>query len=173
MLAYAEPSYDILSGEAFLKLKGEGSAFQSLDPASKFVLAKRVAVGPILGTGLQNVPANRRFYPAAGSSVRGYNSQGIGPKDDTGKPTGGLSFFETSFEMRIAVTDRVGIVTFVDAGTVSNMSVPDFSDVKVGAGVGPRYVTPVGPLRIDAAIPLHRDPGDRKYGIYVRFGQGF
>ncbi|WP_281033766.1 MULTISPECIES: BamA/TamA family outer membrane protein [unclassified Mesorhizobium] len=64
-------------------------------------------------------------------------------------------------------------MTFVDAGTVSNMSVPNFSDVKVGAGVGLRYVTPVGPLRIDAAIPLHRDPGDRKYGIYVRFGQGF
>ncbi|MBZ9994468.1 autotransporter assembly complex protein TamA [Mesorhizobium sp. BH1-1-4] len=173
VLAYAEPSYDILSGAAFLKLKGEGSAYQSLDTASKFVLAERVAVGSIVGTGLQNVPADRRFYSGGGGSVRGYAYQGIGPKDFTGQPIGGLSFFETSVEMRIAVTDTIGIVPFVDAGTVSTKSVPNFSDVKVGAGVGLRYVTPFGPLRIDAAVPLNRDPGDPHFGIYAGIGQAF
>ncbi|TPK79808.1 outer membrane protein assembly factor [Mesorhizobium sp. B2-4-18] len=173
LLAYAEPSYDILSGAAFLKLKGEGSAYQSLDTASKFVLAERVAVGSIVGTGLQNVPADRRFYSGGGGSVRGYAYQGIGPKDFTGQPIGGLSFFETSVEMRIAVTDTIGIVPFVDAGTVSTKSVPNFSDVKVGAGVGLRYVTPFGPLRIDAAVPLNRDPGDPHFGIYAGIGQAF
>ncbi|MER8810258.1 autotransporter assembly complex protein TamA [Mesorhizobium australicum] len=173
LLAYAEPSYDILSGAAFLKLKGEGSAYQSLDTASKFVLAERVAVGSIVGTGLQNVPADRRFYSGGGGSVRGYAYQGIGPKDFTGQPIGGLSFFETSVEMRIAVTDTIGIVPFVDAGTVSTKSVPSFSDVKVGAGVGLRYVTPFGPLRIDAAVPLNRDPGDPHFGIYAGIGQAF
>ncbi|MER8845098.1 autotransporter assembly complex protein TamA [Mesorhizobium australicum] len=173
LLAYAEPSYDILSGAAFLKLKGEGSAYQSLDTASKFVLAERVAVGSIVGTGLQNVPADRRFYSGGGGSVRGYAYQGIGPKDFTGQPIGGLSFFETSVEMRIAVTDTIGIVPFVDAGTVSTKPVPNFSDVKVGAGVGLRYVTPFGPLRIDAAVPLNRDPGDPHFGIYAGIGQAF
>ncbi|TPK64655.1 outer membrane protein assembly factor [Mesorhizobium sp. B2-4-19] len=173
VLAYAEPSYDILSGAAFLKLKGEGSAYQSLDTASKFVLAERVAVGSIVGAGLQNVPAERRFYSGGGGSVRGYAYQGIGPKDFTGQPIGGLSFFETSVEMRIAVTDTIGIVPFVDAGTVSTKSVPNFSDVKVGAGVGLRYVTPFGPLRIDAAVPLNRDPGDPHFGIYAGIGQAF
>lgn len=172
-LAYAEPSYDILSGAAFLKLKGEGSAYQSLDTASKFVLAERVAVGSIVGTGLANVPADRRFYSGGGGSVRGYAYQGIGPKDFTGQPIGGLSFFETSVEMRIAVTDTIGIVPFVDAGTVSTKSVPNFSDVKVGAGVGLRYVTPFGPLRIDAAVPLNRDPSDPHFGIYAGIGQAF
>ena len=173
VLAYAEPSYDILSGAAFLKLKGEGSAYQSLDTASKFVLAERVTVGSIVGTGLQNVPADRRFYSGGGGSVRGYAYQGIGPKDSTGQPIGGLSFFETSVEMRIAVTDTIGIVPFVDAGTVSTRSVPNFSDVKVGAGVGLRYVTPFGPLRIDAAVPLNREPGDPHFGIYAGIGQAF
>ncbi|ARP64817.1 outer membrane protein assembly factor [Mesorhizobium sp. WSM1497] len=173
VLAYAEPSYDILNGAAFLKLKGEGSAYQSLDSASKFVLAERVAIGSIVGTGLQNVPADRRFYSGGGGSVRGYAYQGIGPKDFTGQPIGGLSFFETSVEMRIAITDTIGIVPFVDAGTVSTKSVPDFSDVKVGAGVGLRYVTPFGPLRIDAAVPLNRDPGDPHFGIYAGIGQAF
>ncbi|RWE41305.1 MAG: outer membrane protein assembly factor [Mesorhizobium sp.] len=173
VLAYAEPSYDLLSGAAFLKLKGEGSAYQSLDTASKFVLAERVAIGSIVGTGLQNVPADRRLYSGGGGSVRGYAYQGIGPKDFTGQPIGGLSFFETSVEMRIAVTDTIGIVPFVDAGTVSTKSVPNFSDVKVGAGVGLRYVTPFGPLRIDAAVPLNRDPGDPHFGIYAGIGQAF
>lgn len=173
VLAYAEPSYDILNGAAFLKLKGEGSAYQSLDSASKFVLAERVAVGSIVGTSLENVPADRRFYSGGGGSVRGYAYQGIGPKDFTGQPIGGLSFFETSVEMRIAITDTIGIVPFVDVGTVSTKSVPNFSDVKVGAGVGLRYVTPFGPLRIDAAVPLNRDPDDPHFGIYAGIGQAF
>nr|WP_246800929.1 autotransporter assembly complex family protein [Mesorhizobium amorphae] len=173
VLAYAEPSYDILSGAAFLKLKGEGSAYQSIDSASKFVLAERVAIGSIVGTSLEHVPADRRFYSGGGGSVRGYAYQGIGPKDIDGQPIGGLSFFETSVEMRIAVTDTVGIVPFVDAGTVSTQSFPDFSDMKVGAGVGVRYLTPFGPLRVDAAIPLNRDPGDPRFGIYAGIGQAF
>jgi translocation and assembly module TamA len=173
VLAYAEPSYDILNGATFLKLKGEGSAYQSLDTASKFVLAERASIGSIVGTGLQNVPADRRFYSGGGGSVRGYAYQGIGPKDIDGQPIGGLSFFETSVEMRIAVTDTIGIVPFVDAGTVSTKSFPDFADVKVGAGVGVRYLTPFGPLRVDAAVPLNRGPGDPRFGIYAGIGQAF
>ncbi|RUV90855.1 outer membrane protein assembly factor [Mesorhizobium sp. M1A.F.Ca.IN.022.07.1.1] len=172
-LAYAEPSYDILNGATFLKLKGEGSAYQSLDTASRFVLAERATLGSIVGTRLQNVPADRRFYSGGGGSVRGYAYQGIGPKDIDGQPIGGLSLFETSVEMRMAVTDTIGIVPFVDAGTVSTKSFPDFSDVKVGAGVGLRYLTPFGPLRIDAAVPLNRDPGDPHFGLYAGIGQAF
>lgn len=173
VLAYAEPSYDILSGAAFVKLKGEGSAYQSLDSASKFVFAERVAIGSIVGAGLQDVPADRRFYSGGGGSVRGYAYQGIGPKDTDGQPIGGLSFFETSVEMRIAITNTIGVVPFVDAGTVSTEQVPNFSDMKVGAGVGLRYITPFGPLRIDAALPLNRGPGDPRFGIYAGIGQAF
>jgi len=173
VLAYAEPSYDIMSGAAFLKLKGEGAAYQSLDTASKFVLAERVVLGSIVGTSLEHVPADRRFYSGGGGSVRGYAYQGIGPKDIDNQPIGGLSFFETSVEMRIALTDTIGIVPFVDAGTVSTKSTPDFSDMKVGAGVGLRYITPFGPLRIDAALPLNRDRGDPRFGIYAGIGQAF
>ncbi|WP_419693819.1 autotransporter assembly complex protein TamA [Mesorhizobium muleiense] len=172
-LAYAEPSYDILNGAAFVKLRGEGSAYQSLDATSKFVLAERVAIGSIIGAGLQDVPADRRFYSGGGGSVRGYAYQGIGPKDADGEPIGGLSFFETSIEMRIAITDTIGVVPFVDAGTVSTDQFPDFSSMKVGAGVGLRYITPFGPLRIDAAVPLNPDPDDPDFGIYAGIGQAF
>lgn len=176
-LAYAEPSYDLRNGTVFVKLKGEGSAYQALGADGRLVLAGRVALGSIVGAGLQEVPADRRFYAGGGGSVRGYAYQGIGPKvkggPDDGQPIGGLSYFETSAELRIGITDTIGIVPFVDAGTVSTKQFPDFSDVKVGAGVGLRYLTPFGPLRIDAAVPLNPDPGDPSFGIYAGIGQAF
>jgi translocation and assembly module TamA len=64
-------------------------------------------------------------------------------------------------------------VPFVDAGTVSNKQFPEFSDLKVGAGVGLRYLTPFGPLRVDAAVPLNREKGDPRFGIYAGIGQSF
>lgn len=173
LLAYAEPSYDLLNGATFVKLRGEGSAYQAIDTGGRFVLAGRAAIGSIVGAGLQDVPADRRFYSGGGGSVRGYAYQGIGPKDINGKPIGGLSYFETSAEMRIGITDTIGIVPFIDAGTVSTKQFPDFSNVKIGAGVGLRYITPFGPLRIDGAVPLNREPGDPRFGIYAGIGQAF
>ncbi len=66
-----------------------------------------------------------------------------------------------------------GYWPFIDAGTVSIRQTPSFSNLKVGAGVGLRYITPFGPLRIDAAVPLNRDPGDPRFGIYAGIGQAF
>lgn len=172
-LAFAEPTYDALNSTMFFKLRGEGSTYFALDEANRMVLAARIAGGSILGASLEDVPANRRFYAGGGGSVRGYAYQGVGPKDDDGVPIGGLSYAEGSLEARLAVTETIGIVPFVDAGTVSLDEVPDFNDVKVGAGVGLRYQTPFGPLRIDAAIPLNKGEGDPDFGIYAGIGQSF
>ncbi|MFC5387531.1 autotransporter assembly complex family protein [Aquamicrobium segne] len=174
LLAFVEPSYDTLNAKAFVKIKGEGSAYYAPMDSNRFVLAGRVAAGSILGASLADIPADRRFYAGGGGSVRGYSYQGIGPKDPLdNKPTGGLSWFETSAELRIALTDTIGVVPFVDAATVSNKQFPEFSDIKVGAGIGLRYLTPFGPLRIDAAVPLNRERGDPRYGIYAGIGQAF
>jgi translocation and assembly module TamA len=56
---------------------------------------------------------------------------------------------------------------------VSVEQFPDFKDVKVGAGIGLRYMTPFGPLRMDAAVPLNRDESDPRFGIYAGIGQAF
>ncbi|WP_439501875.1 autotransporter assembly complex protein TamA [Aminobacter ciceronei] len=171
-LAYVEPTYDALNGNAFVKLKGEGSAYYGLGDQNRFVLAGRVAMGSILGAGLDDVPADRRFYSGGGGSVRGYAYQGIGPEIN-GKPTGGLSYAETSVEIRYNYNDKIGIVPFIDAGTVSARQFPDFGTVKVGAGIGVRYLTPFGPLRVDVAVPLNPGPGDPSYGFYAGVGQAF
>jgi translocation and assembly module TamA len=178
LLAYAEPTYGAYSGAAFIKMRGEASAYKAFDDGGRFVLAGRVAAGTIAGAKLSDVPADRRFYSGGGGSVRGYSYQGIGPRildPATGKmvPTGGLSYAEASVELRIQVTDTFGVVPFLDAGTVSQRMMPDFGDMRFGAGIGVRYLTPFGPLRVDAAVPLDRRPGDAAFGIYAGIGQAF
>lgn len=172
-LAFAEPAHDFLTGATFVKIRGEVSAYRAVDAAQRFVLAGRVATGSIVGASVEEIPADRRFYVGGGGSVRGYDYQGIGPKDPHGDPIGGRSYMEMSGELRIQVTDKIGIVPFVDAGAVSEGEFLGSARFKVGAGVGVRYLTPFGPLRIDAAVPLNRDPGDPSFAIYAGVGQAF
>ena len=61
----------------------------------------------------------------------------------------------------------------LDIGTVADNTVPDFNDIKMGAGVGLRYMTPFGPLRLDVAVPLDPYDGGSRYAIYAGIGQSF
>ena len=173
VLAFAEPTYDFLTGAAFVKFRGDASTYRALDEAGRFVLAGRVAAGSILGASVEEVPADRRFYAGGGGSVRGYKYQGIGPMAPDGRPIGGLSFAEVSAEMRFAVRENIGIVPFVDAGAVSEDEYLGSTHFQVGAGIGLRYLTPFGPLRIDAAVPLNPGPDDPDFAVYAGVGQAF
>lgn len=168
-----EPAHEVYAGATFVKLRGEASAYRALDAQKRFVAAGRIAAGSIYGADLASIPANRRFYAGGGGSVRGYGYQDIGPVDAAGSPTGGRSVLEASAELRIGVTENIGIVPFLDAGLVSANQ--DFSgaEFKLGAGLGLRYKTPFGPLRIDVAVPLNKGPLDPDYGIYAGIGQAF
>src|SRR6185503_11283270 len=106
------------------------------------------------------IPADRRFYSGGGGSIRGYGYQLVSPLDGSGKPVGGRSVIETSLEARFRLTRTIGLVPFIDAGSVSNSSIPgkDVS-IRTAAGLGLRYYTSVGPLRADFAMPLNKRPG--------------
>lgn len=167
------PAWETIGSNGFVTLRGEASTYYALDEAKRFVLAGRVGVGSIIGSELADIPANRRFYAGGGGSVRGFGYQGIGPRDMLGNPTGGRSKLEASAEVRIGITDTIGIVPFVDAGMVSEDSYFSGGELKVGAGLGLRYKTPFGPLRLDVAVPLVKDENDPDYGIYAGIGQAF
>ncbi|WP_342885939.1 autotransporter assembly complex family protein [Hoeflea sp. AS16] len=168
-----EPTYEINGGATFVKLRAEASAYRALDAEKRFVVAGRLAAGTIYGADLAAIPANRRFYAGGGGSVRGYGYQDIGPRDAAGSPTGGRSVVEASAEMRIGVTETIGIVPFVDAGLVSASQSFSGAEFKIGAGIGLRYATPFGPLRVDVAVPLNKSSTDPDYGIYAGIGQAF
>jgi translocation and assembly module TamA len=153
--------------------RGTASAYYSLDEESRYVLAGRLGLGSIVGADLEDIPANRRFFAGGGGSVRGFRYRTLGPTF-LGSPIGGRSLLEGSLEARIKITDTIGIVPFVDAGTAFASSYPDFDErIRVAAGLGLRYYTSIGPIRLDVATPLNRERGDRNFAIYLGIGQAF
>jgi len=163
------------SGIMFLKNKIGGTYYQPFDDDGDNVLAARAAIGSILGASSGTVPATERFYSGGGGSIRGYGYQLVGPLDANLDPLGGRSFIELSTEMRMRITDDYGAVAFVDGGNTFDANYPDFSgDMLFGAGVGLRYYTDFGPLRMDLAVPLDkRDGVDDSYQLYFSIGQAF
>ncbi|ENZ81409.1 autotransporter secretion outer membrane protein TamA [Caulobacter vibrioides OR37] len=172
--ARAEPIYVVGDTNLpFLKLTTQGTAYIPFGSQASTVLASRVKLGAILGGGIPDVPAARRFYAGGGGSVRGYAYQAIGPRLADNTPQGGISLVETSVELRQKVTQRWSGVVFVDAGAIGTHTTPQREDFKAGAGFGVRYDLGFGPIRADIAAPLGRRKGDPTFQIYLSIGQSF
>ena len=142
------------------------------------VFAMRAALGGIAGDETLTIPATERYYIGGGGSVRGYDYQSVGLLDENQDPVGGRSYFETSLEMRLPIYQQYGLVTFVDGGALFDKTTPNVDpthdDMQWGAGLGLRYYTAFGPLRLDVAAPLdRREDIDDQYQIYISVGEAF
>ncbi|WP_261402527.1 autotransporter assembly complex protein TamA [Chenggangzhangella methanolivorans] len=188
----AAPYYNAKGEQKSLNIfKGQVSAYWSFDEDGKYILAGKIGAGSIIGPSTtEDVPAYRRFFAGGGGSIRGFAYQSASPrcekilprpnkslpcvlKDD--QPLGGRSLLESSLEARIKVTDTIGVVPFVDAGAAFDKAIPDFKeDVRIGAGLGLRYYTAIGPIRFDVAMPVvGRTKADPRVAFYVSIGQSF
>jgi translocation and assembly module TamA len=96
----------------------------------------------------------------------------LGPKAIDGNPVGGRSITEFAVEARYRF-GVFGIVPFFDAGRVGEASSPSLTGLRYGAGIGARYYTNFGPLRVDVATPLGRRPGESAVAVYLSIGQAF
>jgi translocation and assembly module TamA len=112
-------------------------------------------------------PASLRFFAGGDQSVRGYDYQSLGPKNEKGKVIGGKDLLVGSVQLERAIFADWGIVTFYDVGNAFN----SFSDITLfeGVGIGVRYYSPVGPVRVDLA----REIGVSNPKFKVHFGFGF
>ncbi len=164
-----------LQGNVFgyVRLQMDGSGYVPMN--DRLVLAGRVRLGTIVGAGRDRIAPTRRFYAGGGGSVRGYGYQAIGPRDINNDPLGGRSLTEMAVEarFRFGSENQFGIVPFLDAGTISTNPLPSANDLRVGAGIGVRYYSNFGPIRVDIGTPLNRQPGDSRIGVYVSLGQAF
>jgi translocation and assembly module TamA len=157
-----------------VQAKAGASAYYSIDADSRYVLAGRVTAGAMGGPQLDEIPANWRFYTGGGGSVRGYAYDELGPTVFWGAVVGGRSVFDASAELRVKVTDTIGVVPFFDIGNAFTSNFPTFNEPLFSAvGLGLRYYTSVGPIRLDVAFPLERHPGTGPVAIYVSIGQSF
>jgi translocation and assembly module TamA len=161
-------------GSIFSIARLTNSAYYDFIGDGRFVAAGRFSLGSVFGSSTAAIPADKRFYAGGGGSIRGYGYQDVGPLDSEGEPTGGRSLIEVGAEMRIKVTDTIGIVPFIDGGNVYDSPTLDFSEeLRWGAGIGARYYTAFGPLRVDVAVPLNKRPTDSSWQLYISIGQAF
>lgn len=170
------PEISIQNGlrSSYVRAQLDASAYQPI--TSRVVLAERVRLGTIPGVNVNSIAPSRRFYAGGGASVRGFTYQGVGPRDALGNPSGGRSLSEFSLEARVQtglMGGAVSLVPFVDAGTVGTTASPTINGLKVGAGIGLRYQTSFGPIRLDLGTPLNPSKGDSRIGVYVSLGQAF
>lgn len=170
----AFPFYESKTDQFGLRATAEGRAYTTLGASDKYVLAGRARVGAVTGIGLTQAPPQVLFFSGGGGSVRGFQYQSNGVTLPGGQEIGGRSLVELSGELRTKISDNFGVVGFIDGGLVGPDPTPDFSQpFKIGAGVGLRWRTGLGPLRVDIARALNRTAGDPVVGVYIGLGQAF
>lgn len=181
------PYLDPLATETtFIALKLSERVYWGLDAEKRFVLAGRFTVGSISGAPLSAVPLSKRFYAGGADSVRGYDYQLVSPLDEvpnpddpTGDPsfdpTGGLSMVQGGIELRYRFWENFGLAPFLEGASVTEDAVPDIGgDYLYAAGLGARYYTVAGPVRLDIAVPLNGRKGiDDSFEFYLSLGQSF
>jgi translocation and assembly module TamA len=158
---------------SFVILQAAGSTYLDLSGNGRSVLALRGLVGEVPGQNTFALPPDQRFYAGGSATVRGYRYQSVGPQFADGNPTGGTAISAATVEFRQRIMGNYGVVAFVDAGQVSSNGVPFTSTWRFGAGVGARYYTSIGPIRLDIAVPVNREPGGDAFELYIGIGQAF
>ncbi|HEY0028706.1 MAG TPA: BamA/TamA family outer membrane protein [Allosphingosinicella sp.] len=159
------------SGFGYSRLQLDGSFYQPVTPT--VTLAGRARAGTIVGASRDRIAPSRRFYAGGGGSVRGYGFQRLGPRDPVfDDPIGGRSLAEFSLEARVR-WGNWGVVPFLDGGNIDTSPLPSFGDLRFGAGIGVRYHTRFGPIRVDLGTPLNPRAGDARVAVYVSLGQAF
>jgi outer membrane protein assembly complex protein YaeT len=153
--------------------------------ARKVVVANRLRVGSIDGLGgatQVSVPFYKRYFLGGASSVRGWGRFELSPLSGSGLPIGGHTMLEGSSELRLPLWGKIGAVAFLDYGNVWSESWNfDIGELRYAVGPGLRYVTPIGPARIDLGwqvnplenLLVNGEPQRRRWRVHFSVGQAF
>jgi translocation and assembly module TamA len=166
------------SNATFVIVQLKAATYFDLDhflpiPPGRTVLAARGLAGIAAGAAEDSLPPDQRFYAGGSATIRGYGYQKVGPQFADGTPKGGNAITAGGLELRQRFGTNFGAALFVDAGQVSASLEGVPGEFRVGYGVGVRYFTPIGPIRLDVALPTVRGPYDDPYEIYIGLGQAF
>ena len=158
-------SKTLLSSEDFVILDAFYRRIWSPTDGSRLVI--RAEQGAILGSSIGDVPSSLRFFAGGDQSVRGFGYEKISPKNDDGDLTGARYLSVGSVELQVPVMNKVRMAIFTDVGTATN-DYGDDTDIKIGTGLGVRYISPVGPIRADIGVGVSETP----IPIRLHFGLG-
>jgi outer membrane protein insertion porin family len=163
----------LFSETDFVKLIFYGNVYHKI--TSGLVLAASLRGGLAQGYfETDELPIVERFFLGGRTTVRGYIQDGLGPKGADDTPIGGNAFLMENLELRISVTENIGLVVFVDGGNVwLKMNEVSPNDFKFTTGLGVRYNTPVGPVRVDYGYKLQREKGESAGEVHFSIGHAF
>lgn len=170
----AMPYLGFAEAQGGLRLRFDGRVYTSAGSDGRVVLAARGQLGAVVGPDIDATPRGYLFYSGGGGTVRGLPYQSLGATSG-GTDSGGRAFAALSGEVRMRVNETWQLVAFADAGAVSEGVFSGDSDWQAGGGFGIRYATPIGPLRLDLAVPIRRNAGvtDNDLQLYLGIGQAF
>jgi translocation and assembly module TamA len=153
---------DVLSSTNLLRVQLQHAWLRTY--LNKHLVFLKGNVGAMLVDDINNVPYSLRFYAGGDQSVRGFAYQSISPENEDGELIGGKYLLAGTMEYNYQFAQNWRAALFVDGGTATN----DFSDeFEVGAGFGFRYLTPVGPIRIDHAWGLTKESKSTRLSITI------
>jgi translocation and assembly module TamA len=153
-----------------LRVYGDGRYYRSA--GERLVLAGRLQVGSVSGAEILGTPPEMLFFSGGGGTVRGqpYQSLNVEVGDGT---TGGRNLIVASAEARVKTGRKLSVVGFYDWGFVGSGQFPGQDGAShAGAGLGLRYDTALGPIRLDVATPVSGGTGE-SVQVYVGIGQAF
>ena len=138
-------------------------------------LAAKLSFGNIFCAAEHTIPTPDRFFLGSENTLRGYRYLTVSPLNHKDKPIGGRSMVAGTLEARIRMESGLGWVLFYDTGNVFRQTfLPRGLKLLNSVGAGVRYATPIGPLRLDVAVPLNRRSDiDPYFQIYFSIGHSF
>jgi outer membrane protein insertion porin family len=169
-----EFSFAGLGGDTqYYKFVAETAWFFPL-PVFNLVWAVRGLYGMAEGWGGQEVPIFERFFLGGATTLRGQRTRSVAPKDRQGEVIGGDKELLFSTELLIPIVARFRLALFFDAGNAYGFGTEfDPTNLRYGAGVGIRFFSPLGPLRLDVGYNLDREPGEDQYQFHFTVGAPF
>ncbi len=148
--------------------------YKTFGTARPVTFALRGQLGSVYGPTLAQAPADYLFYSGGGGTVRGQPYQTLGVDLGGGNTVGGRSFLGLSAEARVQVREKIGVVAFADVGYIGSEEFYDGSgEWHSGAGLGLRYATGIGPIRLDLAVPTSGPETGENFQVYIGIGQSF
>jgi translocation and assembly module TamA len=151
------------SDTSFLQVQARGKWIWSLPNRARILV--RGLLGLTWERTFEELPPSVRFFAGGDNSVRGYDFETLGPANAEGEVIGGSRIVTSSFEYEHPVKERWSIALFADSGNAFN-STP--LELKTGVGIGARWQSPIGPIRVDVAKPL--DGVDRGFRLHISLG---
>lgn len=171
----ATPYLGLKDSQSGMVAEVDARTYYGFGASESFILAGRVLLGSVMGSDLDETPPDFLFFSGGADTVRGQSYQTLGVDVGASEQSGGRSFVGLSAEARYWMTSSIGIVGFIDWGYIGRDSVPnDSGDSHSGVGLGVRYNTPIGPLRVDLATPYTGEEDEfSSVSLYIGVGQAF